>query len=330
MIVKEIQLDKIDLNNYFFFLIYGNNQGAKKKLTQQIISKKENSEIQKFYEKQILDNQEKFINEILSGSLFAKEKIIIINRASDKILKILQESLIKRIKDLVIIINAESLDKKSKLRAYFEKKKEFICTPVYPDTDQYLSILASNFFKEKKISLSQSNINFIISKCNGDREFLESELNKIELYFYKKKKIGNYELAKLVNLLDNHSILELVDNCLIKNVKKVALILNENNFNNEECVMIIRAFLTKTKKLLDLANNFDKNNNLEVTILEAKPPIFWKEKETVKLQIQKWKPKMIKELISNINHVELELKKNSQSSLNILMNFIFEQISSKA
>ena len=107
-------------------------------------------------------------------------------------------------------------------------------------------------------------------------------------------------------------------------------IINENNFNNEDCVIIIRTFLAKTKKILKLANNYAKNSNLEMTISEAKPPIFWKEKETVKLQLQRWKPDILKKFISNINEVELELKKNSQSSLSILMNFIFEQISPKA
>ena len=329
MIIKEFELNKINPNNYFFFLLYGKNEGLKKQIINKIISLNKNLEIKKFEEKQILDNQELFINEILSGSLFVKEKIIIINRTTDKILKILLEIYDRKIKDITIIIDSDNLDKKSKLRSFFEKEKEFICIPVYPDTDQTLLILTSKFFREKKISISQSNINMIINKCNGDREFLQNELNKIELFLYKKKNIETYELSKLINLIENHSISELIDNCLIKNLKKTSLIINENNFNYEDCIIIIRTFLAKTKRLLKLANNYKKNNSLEMTISEAKPPIFWKEKDTVKLQLQKWKPENLKKLISNISHVELDLKKNSQSSLNILLNFIFEEISPK-
>ena len=330
MILKEFELNKIELNNYFFFLLHGKNEGLKKQIISKIISKNENFELNKFEEKQILDNQELFINEILSGSLFVKKKMIIINRATDKILKILQEIYDRKVNDVSIIVEADTLDKKSKLRSFFEKQKELICIPFYPDTNQTLSLLANKFFREKKISMSQSNINLIINKCNGDREFLENELSKIELFLYKKKNIEPYELSKLINLIDNHSVSELVDSCLVNNSKKVSIILNENNFNNEECITIIKTFLAKTKKILKLANNYAKNNNLEMTVSEAKPPIFWKEKDAVKLQLQKWKPDMLKKLILNINHVELEIKKNSQSSLSILMNFIFEQISSKA
>ena len=330
MIVKEFEFNKININSYNLFLLHGKNEGSKKEIIFKITSKNKNIEIQKLDEKQILENQELFIDEILSSSLFSDEKLIIINRATDKILKNIEIIFDKKIEGLIIVINSDTLEKKSKLRSFFEKQQELICIPFYPDTNQTLSLLANKFFREKKISMSQSNINLIINKCNGDREFLENELSKIELFLYKKKNIEPYELSKLINLIDNHSVSELVDSCLVNNSKKVSIILNENNFNNEECITIIRTFLTKTKKILKLANNYAKNNNLEMTVSEAKPPIFWKEKDTVKLQLQKWKPDMLKKLILNINHVELEIKKNSQSSLSILMNFIFEQISSKA
>jgi len=330
MIVKAFELSKININNYNLYLLHGKNEGLKKATISKITSSYENIEIQKFDEKQILENQELFMDEILSSSLFYAEKLVIINQTTDKLLKNIEYIYNKKINGLILIINSDFLEKKSKLRNFFEKEKELISVPFYPDTTQTLSFLANKFFKEKKISISQSNINLIINKCNGDREFLENELSKIEFFLYNKKSIETHELSKLINLIDNHSISDLLDNCLINNARKVLIILNENNFNNEDCIIIIKTFLAKTKKILKLANNYAKNNNLEMTISESKPPIFWKEKDAVKQQLQKWKPDMLKKLIANINQVELELKKNSQSSLSILMNFIFEQISIKA
>jgi len=330
MIVKAFELSKININNYNLYLLHGKNEGLKKAIISEITSSYENIEIQKFDEKQILENQELFMDEILSSSLFYAEKLVIINQTTDKILKNIEYIYNKKINGLILIINSDFLEKKSKLRNFFEKEKELISVPFYPDTTQTLSFLANKFFKEKKISISQSNINLIINKCNGDREFLENELSKIEFFLYNKKSIETHELSKLINLIENHSISDLLDNCLINNARKVSLILNENNFNNEDCIIIIKTFLAKTKKILKLANNYAKNNNLEMTISESKPPIFWKEKDAVKQQLQKWKPDMLKKLIANINQVELELKKNSQFSLSILMNFIFEQISLKA
>jgi DNA polymerase-3 subunit delta len=330
MIIKAFELSKININNYNLYLLHGKNEGLKKAIISKITSIYESIEIQKFDEKQILENQELFMDEILSSSLFNTEKLIIINQTTDKILKNIEYIYNKKINGLILIINSDFLEKKSKLRNFFEKEKELISVPFYPDTTQTLSFLANKFFKEKKISISQSNINLIINKCNGDREFLENELSKIEFFLYNKKSIETHELSKLINLIENHSISDLLDNCLINNSRKVSLILNENNFNNEDCIIVIKTFLAKTKKILKLANNYAKNNNLEMTISESKPPIFWKEKDAVKHQLQKWKPDMLKKLIIDINQVELELKKNSQSSLNILMNFIFEQISPKA
>jgi len=330
MIVKEFEFNKININKYNLYLLYGKNEGSKKEIISKITSKNKNIEIQKLDERQVLENQELFLEELLSSSLFNNEKLIIINRATDKILKNIETIYEKKISGLVLIINSDILEKKSKLRNFFEKEKELVCIPFYPDTTQTLSLMANKFFREKKIPMSQSNINLIINKCNGDREFLENELIKIELFLFRKKNLDTNELTKLINLIENHGISELIDSCLINNSKKVSLILNENNFNNEDCVTIIRTFLAKAKKILKLANNYSKNNNLEITLSESKPPIFWKEKDVVKLQLLRWKPEMIKKLITNICDVELEIKKNSSSSLNILMNFIFNQISSKA
>ena len=330
MIIKFYELHNLDLNQYKFFLLHGQNNGAKQDEIDKISKKHKQKTIYKFEEKFILDNLENFYDEIFSGSLFDSEKLILINNVTDKIFKIIEEIINKNIDNTYFLLNAAKLEKKSKLRTFFEKDQQLVCTAFYPDTTQTLSILINKFFKEKKISISQTNINVIISKNNGDRDFLYNELKKIELYLLNKKNINSYELYKLLNIIENHDINELINNCMINNSKKVIQTLNENNISNEDCIIIIRSFLAKAKKILKLANNYAKNNNLEMTISETRPPIFWKEKDTIKLQIQKWKPDKLKKLISKIYQTELLIKKNSQFSINILMNFIFEQISSQA
>ncbi|MDC6478068.1 DNA polymerase III subunit delta [Candidatus Pelagibacter sp.] len=286
-------------------------------------------DILNYEEKEILENQNNFIENILSKSLFEKEKIIIIKRATDKILKIIDDIIKKNLEDLTIIINADILEKKSKLRSFFEKDKKLICVPFYPDNEQTLSKLAYNFLRDKKISISSSNINLIINRCSGDREALINELQKIEYFSKNGKKIDSENISKLINLIENHSVSELVDNCLAKNNKKIINILNENNFSNEDCIMIIRSFLIKAKKLLILSTTFEINKNIDLTISSAKPPIFWKEKEITKQQIYKWKPKNIKKLIYTLGETELQIKKNINNSINLITDFILNQASAE-
>ena len=121
----------------------------------------------------------------------------------------------------------------------------------------------------------------------------------------------------------------MIDNCLAKNSKKTINILNENNFNNEDCILITRVFLNKAKKILILAKEFEKNNNIDLTISSAKPPIFWKDKEITKQQIYMWKTKKIKNLIYKINEIEFHLKKNLGNSVNLITDFLLEQSSSR-
>jgi len=327
MIVKSYEINKI-ISNYNFYLFYGKNQGLKNESIKTIL-KRNKGEVFSYEEKQIQDEKEIFFENILSGSLFEDNKIIIINRASDKIYTIIQELIERKIKSIKIIINSDVLEKKSKLRSLFEKKKDLICIPTYSENNETLSRLANIFFKNEKILISQQNINLIVSKCNGDRQNLTNELEKIKNYSFNKQKITTQEILKLINLSENYGFSELIDNCLAKNKNKIMTILNENNFSNEDCIIILRTFLMKAKKILTLSLEFEKNKDLDKTITSARPPIFWKDKEIVKIQLNKWKPNKIKELIYHLNDIELQIKKNFNTSILIITNFILEKSSSE-
>ncbi len=327
MIIKYFEIKKINIDINKIILLYGKNEGLKNEATNLLI--KDNSEVNYYEESSILHNSDNFIEQITSKSLFGEEKTIIIKRASDKILKIINELNEKNIEDTTIIINSDNLDKKSKLRIFFEKHKNFICVAFYPDNVQTLTKLASNFFQKKNISISHENINQIINKSNGDRKNFLDELEKINLFCANKKKIDSKQLNKLINLQENYNISELIDHCLAKNEKKIISILNENNFSSDDCVLITRMFLNKAKKILKLSSDFSESKNIDLTISLAKPPIFWKDKEITKQQILKWAPKDIKKLIYRLNDLELIIKKNVNNSINIVHDFILEQGQSK-
>ena len=326
MIIKSYEIEKINTNKDCLFLFYGKNDGLKNEAIK--ILNKDRNNISNYEEKEILDNENNFIETILSKSLFDPQKFIIIKRATDKILKIIEILHLKNLEDTTIILNSDNLEKKSKLRSFFEKDKTLVCVPFYPDNDQTLSKLAYNFLREKKISISSSNINLIVNKCSGDRGTLINELLKIELFSKNGKQINSDNISKLINLSENHNISELIDNCLAQNKRKIISILNENNFSNEDCIMIVRSFLIKSKKLLALSKTFETNKNIDLTISSAKPPIFWKEKEITKQQILKWSSKNIKQLIYSLSETELQIKKNINNSINLITDFILFQSSS--
>jgi DNA polymerase-3 subunit delta len=326
MIIKSFEINKINIKINQFILFYGKNEGLKNETLNILI--KDKIDIQNYEEKEILDNENNFIENILSKSLFEKEKFIVVKRVTDKILKIIETLHLKNLEDTTIIFNSDNLEKKSKLRSFFEKDKKLVCVPFYPDNNQTLSKLAYSFLNSKKISISSSNTNLIVGKCNGDREALINELQKIEYFTKNGKKIDTEIISKLINLSENHSISELVDNCLAQNKKKIISILSENNFSNEDCIMIIRSFILKAKRLLELSKTFEINKNIDLTISSAKPPVFWKEKEITKQQIHKWKPEKIKNLIYALSEAELQIKKNINNSINFITDFILLQSSS--
>ena len=325
MIQKAFEINKIDLNKHNLYLFYGENEGYKNEVINNKFEKNYPDQIYKYDEKEVLEKKNEFFNSILSKSFFEDKKIIIISRVSDKIKDIIEEISLKKIEDTKIILSANILEKKSKLRNFFEKDKNTICIAFYADTFEKLNSIAINFVKEKKISIPQQTINLIIERCRGNRENLKNELKKIEILSRSKKKIFDEDILKITNLAENYNASELSDTCLTKNAKKTANILNENNYSNEDCILIIRTLLTKTKRLLELQKEVKNNKSIEQVITNFKPPIFWKDKETIKQQMKLWSLENINKLIVNINEVELLIKKNSTNSLNILSDFILNQ-----
>jgi DNA polymerase-3 subunit delta len=324
MILKSFELNKIKLNNYKIYLFYGDNEGLKEEIIKNLFEKNYQDKIHRYEEKEILDNINSFFNSILTKSFFDNEKLIIINRATDKIKETIEDLIEKKPEDIQVILNSKNLERKSTLRKIFEKEKSIICVPFYEDNNQTLNSIISLFFRNKKIPISQQLINVLIERSRGDRKNLNNELEKIESFSKDKKNLNLDEVIKLTNLADNYSASELVDHSLAKNTRKTFTILNENNYSDEDIIIIIRTLLAKLKRLVKIYELIEEKNNIEQAISACKPPIFWKDKTLVTQQIRSWKTDHLKNLIYNTNEIELLVKKNSTIAKNILSDFIIE------
>jgi DNA polymerase-3 subunit delta len=327
MISKYYEINKFK-DKFKFYLFYEENEGLKLEVTQTIFKKFTKENTYKYSEKDIIFNKETIIENIISKSFFENEKLILISDVSDKILNVIEEIIETDPKDIILILFAKKLDKKSKIRTFFEKNKDTLCVPFYQDTNQTLIPIAQKFLKEYKIIFSQENLNLIIERSRGDRIGLRNELEKIKNLSQNKKKISFDEIVKLTNLSENYSASELVDSYLCKNKKKTLNILNENVSSSEDNILILKTFLYKLKRLKKLRIDLDSTNDLNKTINSFKPPIFWKDKDLVKQQLKIWSKDDIQAFIENINQLETLIKKHPQISSVIVNNLILEKFDS--
>ncbi len=322
MIIKSFELEKLVTSKLNIHLIYGNNEGIKQDIISSFYTKNYKGEVLKYDEQEILNQKDEFISSLLTKSLFESEKLIIISRGTDKLSNIIIELLEGKEIESKIIIKCSNLEKKSKLRNLFEKEKQLICTPVYEDDSRSLNFIINNFLKDNKLNLSQEIKNILIERSNGDRINLKNELSKLKNLSISRKKLSIEDVLKLSNLTENYSVFELSDNYLAKNSKKVSTILNENNYSSEDCMLIIRTILNKSKRLLKIKTETDNNLNIDQVISSFKPPIFWKEKDIVKKQAQSWSTNEVKEIIFKINDLEALIKKNASNSMLFVSNFV--------
>ena len=322
MIIKYFEINKTDLKKSNFYLLYGKNDGLQNEIIEKSFINNFQGNINRYDEKEFIENYNIIATEVLTKSLFESEKIIIISRTSDKILKLIQEIFERDIKDIKFILKSGILEKKSKLRNFFEKNENLIIVPFYEDDVNSLSTIALNFIRKNNIKMSRESLNLIVNRANGNRENLKNDLEKIFNFSITNKNIDTEYIIKLTNLSENYGINELADSYLEKNIKNTSKILNENIFSEQDCVLIIRTILSKSKRLMNIIEIYNETKDLDKAIMSAKPPVFWKDKISVKKQAKTWVLSELKNKIYKINDIESLIKINSRNSINLISDFM--------
>ena len=335
MIIKsyEVQKNKSNFLKYNFFLLYGENLGLKKDIRKFIKTGMEqgsnNAEILFLYEDEILDDEENYYNLIYTGSLFSNKKIITIYEATDKIIKKISDIYDKYPENVFLIIFSGILEKRSKLRNFFEANKKAICIPCYLDSEKDLEVIAQLELKKNNIMLSQEAINLLIEKSNSDRNNLRNEIGKIHSYSLNKKKLELTDIISLINFSGDYKSDIFINECLCGNINQYKKIISEFYVNTINQILLLRILSNKIQRLLKIKAEESKSNNVVNLINNVKPAIFWQEKPLVKKQLSIWSLNDLKKIIGEINDIELLCKKNPNISKIIFFNF-FSEICKKA
>ncbi len=288
-----------------FILFYGENLGLIQDFKENIKDNFPNYKILKYNQDELLSNEEIFYNELKNKSLFDEKKIFFINHVSDKLLNLI-EDIIKKNKTDRVFLFADLLEKKSKIRNFFEKGSETDLIPCYQD----------NTFSIKKIILKNLNnfpglnskiINYLIDNCNLDRSKLKNEINKIKTYF-DKKSLNIEELDKLLNFKENNDFGELKDAAILGDKINTNKLLSSTIIEEEKSVLYLAMINQRLSKLNELQN---KNENIEKIIGNMRPPIFWKDKPVIINQAKKWNNGKLKKALSETFDFEIKIKSNS-------------------
>ena len=322
MIFKTYLIEKnIDQINKNFFLFYGENIGLKKELKSKIKNKFKNAEIISYDQSEILQNNQVLFRELGNLSLFEKEKIFFIENTNDKILSLIRD-IVDKFNSTRVILFADVLEKKSKLRIFFEKGNSCGIAACYPDNE----ITIKRIIQERLAGLSGLNnsiINLIADKCNLNRAKVQNEITKIETFFQNKK----IDIDKLENLLDlkTNENFDLLKNEAFKGEKaKTNKLLSETIFEDEKNVLYLNLLNQRLHKLCEIKQ--DKNKNLEIAINNLKPPIFWKEKDAFIQQAKKWDIIKLRKVLEKTYSVEKEIKSNSIINKKVLMKNLIVEI----
>ena len=307
--------EKIGSLNGNIFLFYGENLGLKNDFRKKIRNLNTKALIKNFDQEEILADENKFFDELLNKSLFEDTKIFIINQANDKILELIKEIEGKE-NDQKIFLFCELLEKKSKLRNYFEKSNTLGIVPCYADNEISLKKIILDRLKGYS-GLSSQSLNMILENCSLDRSKLNNELTKIATFF-EKKNIDTNKLEALLNFKVSDSFDLLKDQALIGDKTKTNKLISDTILENEKNMFYLSIINQRLMKLLEITE-IAKGGNIEEALGKIKPPIFWKDKAIFNLQARKWNKVKLKKILDQTYNIELKIKSNSQITQSLLI-----------
>jgi DNA polymerase III subunit delta len=307
--------DNINLADKNLFLFYGENIGLKDEFKKKIKLANQNSQIININQDDILKNESLFFNQFYNISLFDEQKVWFVNNSNDKILNTIKE-LETKIDKQKLYFFSEILDKKSKIRNYFEKSKKIGIVPCYKDNEIGIRKIILEKLKGFK-GLTQQNINIIIENCNLDRIKLRNELDKI-IALFSNKELNTEKIEKILNLRTNDNFNLLKDEALIGNKIMTNKLLGDTQLENEKNILYLSVINQRLNKLFETSKMM-KKTNLENAMSEIKPPIFWKDKPIFISQVKKWNENKIKEILEKTYKLEIKIKSNSYINKNVLI-----------
>ena len=329
MIIKSFILENniksiIDKN---IFLFYGENLGLKRDFKRKIKKELVNSETLNFIQEEIIKNQNILFNEIKNKSLFEEKKVVFIEQVDDKILETI-ESICQNIGEDRIFMFAGLLDKKSKLRTFFEKSKDLGISACYKDNDITIRNIITKKLKDIK-GLSNEIINTIILNTNLDRDKVNNEIEKIISCFHDKE-LKVDVIRNLLNIETNEDFNALKDEALSGNKDKTNKLLADTILENENIFFYLNIINQRINKLKEIKLLQKKQENIEAVIDSMKPPIFWKDKPKVLAQAKMWDIGKINNALKKTYNVELEIKTSNSVNKNLLIKNLIVELCSEA
>ena len=316
------------LKDYQATLLYGENIGIKDDIKEAIKSANIQSEILTFFEEDITNNNILYEN-VSNQSLFSQSKIILIEEASDKIFNQITECLEKENKEIQIYIFANNLDKKSKLRSFFEKNKKLGIFACYEDNERTLINYINTRLNDYK-GLTGEIVNLIINNSNSNRKIIKNELVKIKDFFVEKK-LKKDQILELLNIKNDTGFDDIRDKALMGEKVKINKLLSETEILNDEAFFYLNNLNYRILRLYEIKKiSGDERNNYEDILESVRPTIFWKDKPIMNLQLQKWSQKKLEEIIVKIGETEILMKKSSSLRNDIIIKDLIINLTNKA
>ena len=241
-------------------------------------------------------------------SLIGGKRVVRLRDAGDQQAPLFARFLADMPSDALVIAEAGDLPTRSALRRAFDDSPRAASIGCYPDNARDLAALIRDTFAAQKIAISRDAIAFLVEHLGGDRLLTRAELEKLTLYAGKG---GRIELTDAQAVISDSAALSL-DDAMLAAAEGDAAVLDRALARvfqeGESPVTIIRALLRHLQRLHVLATQLAGSGSIDSAIRNARPPIFFKQQDSWRRQLQRWRESRLRDALDRVSEAEFSMK----------------------
>src|SRR5439155_24554087 len=219
--------------------------------------------------------------------LMGGRRIVRVREAGDALAAIFARFLAEPVGgDTLVVAEAGDLTARSALRRAFDDAPGAAAIGCYPDSARDLAQVIRDAFAAHRVGASRDATDFLVQHLGEDRLLTRAELEKLTLYAGDG---GHIELDEARAVISDSAALSLDDALLAAAEGDAAALdraLSRVFQEGESPVTVIRALLRHLQRLHLLAARIAGGGSVEDAIRSARPPIFFKEQDSYRRQLQ--------------------------------------------
>ena len=235
-------------------------------------------------------------------------RVVRIRGATDTVADAITKFVEDPVGEALVLVTADDLSPRSKLRLAFEKADRAAALPCYADNVRDLEAVIRETLKAAGLSISSDALSWLTDRLGGDRELSRRELEKLVIYMGDAKSITEDDVFACIGDTAAMNLDDLIYAVGDGDQATVQRVFGRLTSEGTSAISILTSVARHVLRLHETRGRMSEGKNLEAALMSLRPPVFFKFKTRFTAQLNKWSEPLLARAIELLNEAEMTAK----------------------